>query len=161
MSPDAVGRGNSTALPANCELCASCARVHLWSALAILSECMCSFVFFFAWCSDEESGSLAVVVIPGLLTLSTVSVVALIFYSLRKNKERMQSANAPATHGTPHSPVKVVTHPGHLEVERLRAGGWTSSRSHRRVQLPELNTSTSWFSLPHLDIHKEARTHLS
>lgn len=47
----------------------------------------------------EESGSLAVVIIPCLLALSTVSVVALIFCSLHKNKKRMQSATAPATHG--------------------------------------------------------------
>lgn len=46
-------------------------------------------------CNEESSGSLAVIIIPCLLALSTVSVVALIFYSLHKNKQRVQS---PATH---------------------------------------------------------------
>lgn len=101
MSSDGVGRGNSTALPANCELCTAHLlhaglHVHPPSAFAILRYC----VIFFASCLDEESGSLAVVIIPCLLALSTVSGVALIFCSLHKNKKRMQSATAPATHGT-------------------------------------------------------------
>lgn len=95
MSSDGVGHGNSTVLPANCKLCMGL-HVHPPSAFAILNYC----VIFFAWCLDEESGSLAVVIIPCLLALSTVSVVALIFCSLHKNKKRMQSATAPATHGT-------------------------------------------------------------
>lgn len=66
------------------------------SAFAILSYCG----IFSTSRLDEESGSLAVVIIPCLLALSTVSVVALIFYSLHKNKKRMQSATAPATPGT-------------------------------------------------------------
>lgn len=60
-----------------------------------------------ASCLDEESGSLAVVIIPCLLALSTVSVVALIFYSLHKNKKRMQSAAAPATPGTHSNALSV------------------------------------------------------
>lgn len=98
MSSKSVGRGNSTVLFANCELCTAplLQQVHLWSESAVVSE----RVVFFAWCLDEESGSLAVVLIPSLLALSTVSVVALIFYSLHKNKERMQSASAAAAQGT-------------------------------------------------------------
>lgn len=46
------------------------------------------------WSDEESSGPLAVIVIPCLLTLSTVLVVALIFYSLHKNKERVRSAAA-------------------------------------------------------------------
>lgn len=46
------------------------------------------------WSDEESSGPLAVIVIPGLLTLSTVLVVALIFYSLHKNKERLRNAAA-------------------------------------------------------------------
>ncbi|XP_056895701.1 tyrosine-protein kinase STYK1 isoform X2 [Takifugu flavidus] len=45
-------------------------------------------------CYEESSRPLAVIVIPCLLTLSTVLVVALIFYSLHKNKERVRSAAA-------------------------------------------------------------------
>lgn len=56
-------------------------------------------IYHFACRLDEESGSLAVIIIPCLLALSTVSVVALILYSLHKNKERMQSTAAPSTHG--------------------------------------------------------------
>uniref|UniRef100_A0A3Q3X3K1 Protein kinase domain-containing protein n=1 Tax=Mola mola TaxID=94237 RepID=A0A3Q3X3K1_MOLML len=44
---------------------------------------------------DEESaGPLAIIIIPCLLVLSTVLVVALIFYSLHKNKERVRSRTA-------------------------------------------------------------------
>lgn len=46
------------------------------------------------WSDEESSGPPAVIVIPCLLTLSTVLVVALIFYSLHKNKERVRSAAA-------------------------------------------------------------------
>ncbi|XP_036960573.1 tyrosine-protein kinase STYK1 isoform X1 [Acanthopagrus latus] len=42
-------------------------------------------------CYEESSGHLAVIIIPGLLGLSTVLVVALIFYNLHKNKKRVQS----------------------------------------------------------------------
>lgn len=37
---------------------------------------------------EESSGTLALIIIPSLLALSTVLVVALIFYTLCKNKER-------------------------------------------------------------------------
>ncbi len=57
---------------------------------------------FFTSCSDEESsGQLAVIIIPSLLALSTVSVVALIFYSLYKNKHRVQSPAAHFVNGMP------------------------------------------------------------
>lgn len=117
----------------SCTQHTSCTRVHLWSAFAILSE----RVVFFASCLDEESGSLAVVIIPCLLTLSTVSVVALIFYSLHKNKARMQSANAPATHGT-HSSVEVLIHPSPPQVDLLSSGNWTCALELKRRNISKI-----------------------
>ncbi|XP_045912837.1 tyrosine-protein kinase STYK1 [Micropterus dolomieu] len=50
--------------------------------------------------ADEgSSGPLAIIIIPCLLALSTVLVVALIFYSLHKNKQRGQSTSAQFTNG--------------------------------------------------------------
>lgn len=89
MSPDPRGCGNSTVLLPCCKLHAACFS-HVCSTL---QPCLCERVHFVAPWSDEESSSrLAVIVVPCLLTLSTVLVVALIFYSLRKNKERVRSA---------------------------------------------------------------------
>lgn len=104
MLSDAVGCGNSTALPANCKLCAAQLLARGPQLLPFQASV---FICFFPCtsCSDQESGSLAVVIIPCLLALSTVSVVALIFYSLHKNRARMQSATAPANHGTRLKPV--------------------------------------------------------
>lgn len=48
---------------------------------------------------QESSGPLAVIIIPCLLALSTVLVVALIFYSLHKNKKRVQSTKTHSTNG--------------------------------------------------------------
>ncbi|KAK2851861.1 hypothetical protein Q5P01_008137 [Channa striata] len=45
-------------------------------------------------CYEESSGVLAVILIPSLLALSTVLVVALIFFSLHRNKLRGQTANS-------------------------------------------------------------------
>lgn len=50
-------------------------------------------------CSEESSGPLAVIIIPSLLALSTVLVVALIFCSLHKNKQRRQRTAAHFTNG--------------------------------------------------------------
>nr|XP_046252776.1 tyrosine-protein kinase STYK1 isoform X2 [Scatophagus argus] len=50
-------------------------------------------------CYEESSGPLAIIIIPCLLGLSTVVVVALIFYSLHKNKERVQSTTSQCTNG--------------------------------------------------------------
>lgn len=44
--------------------------------------------FFTCFVDEESSGTLALIIIPSLLALSTVLVVALIFYTLCKNKER-------------------------------------------------------------------------
>ncbi|XP_030590440.1 tyrosine-protein kinase STYK1 [Archocentrus centrarchus] len=43
---------------------------------------------------EQSSGALAVIIIPSLLALSTVLVVALIFFSLYKNKERVERTSA-------------------------------------------------------------------
>ncbi|XP_037627327.1 tyrosine-protein kinase STYK1 isoform X1 [Sebastes umbrosus] len=50
-------------------------------------------------CYEESAGPLAMIIIPCLLALSTVLVVALIFYSLHKNKQRRQSTSAHFTNG--------------------------------------------------------------
>ncbi|XP_051282253.1 tyrosine-protein kinase STYK1 isoform X2 [Dicentrarchus labrax] len=50
-------------------------------------------------CYEESSGLFAVIIIPCLLALSTLLVVALIFYSLHKNKRRAQSTSAHFTNG--------------------------------------------------------------
>ncbi|KAG7236900.1 hypothetical protein INR49_000133 [Caranx melampygus] len=50
-------------------------------------------------CYEESSGPLAVIIIPSLLALSTVLVVALIFCSLYKNKQRGQSSSCHFTNG--------------------------------------------------------------
>ncbi|KAI3357748.1 hypothetical protein L3Q82_016153 [Scortum barcoo] len=50
-------------------------------------------------CNEESSGPLAVIIIPCLLAASTVLVVALIFCSLYKNKQRGQSTSAGLTNG--------------------------------------------------------------
>ncbi|XP_028264717.1 tyrosine-protein kinase STYK1 isoform X2 [Parambassis ranga] len=50
-------------------------------------------------CYEESSGPLAVIIIPSLLALSTVLVVALIFCSLHKNKQRGQGSIGHFTHG--------------------------------------------------------------
>ncbi|XP_029363147.1 tyrosine-protein kinase STYK1 [Echeneis naucrates] len=46
-------------------------------------------------CYEESSGPLAVIVIPSVLALSTVLVVALIFCSLYKNKQRAHRMSSP------------------------------------------------------------------
>ncbi|XP_054464861.1 tyrosine-protein kinase STYK1 isoform X2 [Anoplopoma fimbria] len=50
-------------------------------------------------CYEESVGPLAVIIIPSLLALSTVLVVALIFYNLHKNKQRRPSTSAYFTNG--------------------------------------------------------------
>ncbi|XP_073326203.1 tyrosine-protein kinase STYK1 isoform X2 [Pagrus major] len=50
-------------------------------------------------CYEESSGTLAVIIIPCLLGLSTVLVVASIFYSLHKSKKRAQSMSTHSTTG--------------------------------------------------------------
>ncbi|XP_035512885.1 tyrosine-protein kinase STYK1 [Morone saxatilis] len=50
-------------------------------------------------CYEESSGLFAVIIIPCLLALSTLLVVAFIFYSLHKNKRRAQSTSAHFTNG--------------------------------------------------------------
>lgn len=50
-------------------------------------------------CYEESAGPLAVIIIPSLLALSTLLGVALIFYSLHKNKQRRQSTSAHLTNG--------------------------------------------------------------
>ncbi|XP_023271436.1 tyrosine-protein kinase STYK1-like isoform X1 [Seriola lalandi dorsalis] len=50
-------------------------------------------------CYEESSGPLAVIIIPSLLAFSSVLVVALIFYSLHKNKQRGQSTSCHFTNG--------------------------------------------------------------
>ncbi|XP_040916575.1 tyrosine-protein kinase STYK1 isoform X2 [Toxotes jaculatrix] len=50
-------------------------------------------------CYEESSGPLALIIIPSLLALSTVLVVALIFCSLHKNKQRQQSSSSHSTNG--------------------------------------------------------------
>ncbi|XP_071333351.1 tyrosine-protein kinase STYK1 isoform X1 [Trachinotus anak] len=50
-------------------------------------------------CYEESSGPLAVIIIPSLLALSTVLVVALIFCSLYKNKQRGHSTSCHFTNG--------------------------------------------------------------
>ncbi|KAM3617111.1 uncharacterized protein V6R79_002357 [Siganus canaliculatus] len=50
-------------------------------------------------CYEESSGQLAVIVIPSLLALSTVLALVLIFYSLYKNKQRLQSIATQRTNG--------------------------------------------------------------
>ncbi|KAM9351032.1 tyrosine-protein kinase STYK1 [Symphorus nematophorus] len=50
-------------------------------------------------CYEESAGPLAVIIIPCLLAVSTVLVVALIFYSLLKNKQRVQSTPTHFTNG--------------------------------------------------------------
>ncbi|XP_044068688.1 tyrosine-protein kinase STYK1 isoform X2 [Siniperca chuatsi] len=50
-------------------------------------------------CYEESSGPLAEIIIPCLLALSTVLVVALIFYSLHRNKQRGQSTSAHVPNG--------------------------------------------------------------
>lgn len=50
-------------------------------------------------CYEESAGPLAVIIIPCLLALSTVLVVALIFYRLHMSKQRGQSTSAHFTNG--------------------------------------------------------------
>lgn len=50
-------------------------------------------------CYEESSGPLAVIIIPCLLAAGTVVVVVLIFYSLHKNKQRVQSTAAHFANG--------------------------------------------------------------
>ncbi|AWP10157.1 putative tyrosine-protein kinase STYK1-like [Scophthalmus maximus] len=57
-------------------------------------------------CYEESSGPLAVIIIPSLLALSTVSVVILIFCSL--NKQRGQSSPSHATNGQPSVPLSAA-----------------------------------------------------
>lgn len=54
-------------------------------------------------CYEGSSGPLAVIIIPCLLALSTVLVVALIFYSFHKNKRRMQTSSTYFTNGQQQS----------------------------------------------------------
>ncbi|XP_059188411.1 tyrosine-protein kinase STYK1 isoform X2 [Centropristis striata] len=50
-------------------------------------------------CYEESAGPLAVIIIPCLLALSTVLVVAVIFYKLHKKKQRGQSTAVHFTNG--------------------------------------------------------------
>lgn len=60
--------------------------------------------------SDESSGPLAVIIIPSLLALSTVLVVALIFCSFYKNKQRAQMTSAHFTDGmTSSASVRIIS----------------------------------------------------
>ncbi|XP_029912550.1 tyrosine-protein kinase STYK1 [Myripristis murdjan] len=59
-------------------------------------------------CYEEASGSLAVIIIPSLLALSTVLVVALIFCSLYRYRQKRQRNSAPAHYPNASiSPVRV------------------------------------------------------
>ncbi|XP_020501652.2 tyrosine-protein kinase STYK1 isoform X1 [Labrus bergylta] len=59
----------------------------------------CSNNTYHSMCTEEASGPLAVIIIPCLLTLSTVLVVVLIFCSLHKSKQRRQSNLVNFTNG--------------------------------------------------------------
>ncbi|XP_062283210.1 tyrosine-protein kinase STYK1 isoform X1 [Scomber scombrus] len=50
-------------------------------------------------CSEESSGSVALIIIPSVLALSTVFVVVLIFCDLHKNKKKAQRTSAHFTNG--------------------------------------------------------------
>lgn len=78
--------GNNTS-PSMCCKSNTCGARWMFFGFLILQPASC-----LTCCPDEESsGHLAVIIIPGLLGLSTVLVVALIFYNLHKNKKRVQS----------------------------------------------------------------------
>lgn len=85
------GCGNDTSLPTCCKL----HTCHLLHGVSYSEPASPS-----TSCVDEESsGSLAVIIIPCLLAVGTVVVVALIFYSLHKNKQRVQSTATHITNG--------------------------------------------------------------
>ncbi|XP_068162887.1 tyrosine-protein kinase STYK1 isoform X2 [Antennarius striatus] len=73
-------------------------------------------------CYDESSGHLAVIIIPSLLALSTVLVVALIFYSLYKNQNRVQRS---VTHFiNAQQSVSTIETCGHTPKFRTALGPW-------------------------------------
>lgn len=81
--------GNDTSPPMCCK--SNPCGPH-WVGFFLLFSYTSACFFPRLLCSDEESsGNLAVIIIPGLLGLSTVLVVTLIFYNLHKNKKRVQS----------------------------------------------------------------------
>lgn len=81
--------GNDTSPPMCCK--SNPCGPH-WVGFFLLFSYTTTCFFPCLLCSDEESsGDLAVIIIPGLLGLSTVLVVTLIFYNLHKNKKRVQS----------------------------------------------------------------------
>lgn len=112
MSADPHGCGNDTQLPL-------CCKLHTRHLLQLRGFYYSDPASSLPPCLDEKSsGPLAVIIIPCLLALSTVLVVALIFYSLRKNKERVQSATPHFTNGincllfmNPTNNQKALSHP--------------------------------------------------
>ncbi|XP_070696098.1 tyrosine-protein kinase STYK1 isoform X2 [Pempheris klunzingeri] len=60
-------------------------------------------------CSEESAGPLALIIIPCLLAVSTVFVVALIFYSLHRNKQREPSTTAHFANGQQSAPLTAAS----------------------------------------------------
>lgn len=65
----------------------------------------CSNSSSYPMCYEEASGPLAVIIIPSLLALSTLLVVALIFCSLHRNRQKRQRASAHFSNGQQCVPV--------------------------------------------------------